>query len=243
MSGPNEEGTGTSTDISLARSRDSSPQLAPVPADEGHRDPQRKESDVDEKEAGHGDSRLAAGSELSREDKQVYSPPVTSILFEQELDGTWTVSLRLLCLIIPSHDADASAVPDHTRKPNYDENAESNTMASEKKSSWKSTAHATAKLLLRGVRDSADVFGPLKFVVRGLCFILENCEIWYSLAHTVTTLTGAPTHERERADDRVVGTAGEGLVRIHSHRRPHLPLTISPTAQRRRQGAHIHARS
>ena len=46
-----------------------------------------------------------------------------------------------------------------------------------KKSDWKSTAFATAKLLLRGVRDSADTFGPLKSVVGGLCFILENCEV------------------------------------------------------------------
>ena len=47
----------------------------------------------------------------------------------------------------------------------------------EKKSNWKSTAPASAKLLLRGVRDSADAFGPLKSVVGGLYFILENCEV------------------------------------------------------------------
>ena len=50
----------------------------------------------------------------------------------------------------------------------------------EKKSTWKSTASATAKLLLRGVRDSSDAFGPLKSVASGLCFILENCEVWPS---------------------------------------------------------------
>ena len=50
----------------------------------------------------------------------------------------------------------------------------------EKKSGWKSTAFATAKLLLRGVRDSADAFGPLKSVAGGLCFVLENCEVWSS---------------------------------------------------------------
>ena len=46
-----------------------------------------------------------------------------------------------------------------------------------KKPDWKSTASATAKLLLLGVRDSADVLGPLKSVAGGLCFILENCEV------------------------------------------------------------------
>ena len=39
------------------------------------------------------------------------------------------------------------------------------------------TASAAAKLLLRGVRDTADAFGPLKSVAGGLCFILENCEV------------------------------------------------------------------
>ena len=46
-----------------------------------------------------------------------------------------------------------------------------------KKSDRRSTAFTTAKLLLRGVRDSADAFGPLKSAVGGLCFILENYEV------------------------------------------------------------------
>ena len=35
-------------------------------------------------------------------------------------------------------------------------------------------AVSSARLLLRGVRDSADGFGPLKSVAAGLCFILKN---------------------------------------------------------------------
>ena len=50
----------------------------------------------------------------------------------------------------------------------------------ERKSNWKTTAPASAKLLLRGVRDSTDAFGPLKSIAGGLCFILENCEVWSS---------------------------------------------------------------
>jgi hypothetical protein len=61
-----------------------------------------------------------------------------------------------------------------------DESAEPSAAADEKKSNWKSTASATAKLLLRGVRDSADAFGPLKAVAGGLCFVLDNCEVWPS---------------------------------------------------------------
>ena len=42
---------------------------------------------------------------------------------------------------------------------------------------WKSVASATAKLFLRGVKESADAFPPLKPVVGGLCFILDNFEV------------------------------------------------------------------
>ena len=78
----------------------------------------------------------------------------------------------------------------------------------ESKSSWKATASASAKLLLRGVRDSADAFGPLKSVAGGLCFILENCEV-RPLPHTLSaTLIGAAAHEGEQTGDRIIGTPG-----------------------------------
>ena len=64
------------------------------------------------------------------------------------------------------------------KKPKADdESVEPSAVPDENKSDWKSTASASAKLLLRGVRDSADAFGPLKAVAGGLCFILENCEV------------------------------------------------------------------
>ena len=58
-----------------------------------------------------------------------------------------------------------------------DEGAGPSAAADESKPGWKSTASSSAKLLLRGVRDSADAFGPLKSVAGSLCFILENCEV------------------------------------------------------------------
>ena len=64
-------------------------------------------------------------------------------------------------------------------EPNADDKSVGPSAApNENKSDRKSTASASAKLLLRGVRDSADAFGPLKSVAGGLCFILENCEVW-----------------------------------------------------------------
>ena len=55
--------------------------------------------------------------------------------------------------------------------------AEPNAAVNENKRDWKSTAYETAKLLLRGVRDSADAFPPLKSAAGGLCFLLDNCEV------------------------------------------------------------------
>lgn len=46
-------------------------------------------------------------------------------------------------------------------------------------SDQKSTAVATAKILLFAVRDTADVFPPLKSVAGGLCSIWENLEVPY----------------------------------------------------------------
>lgn len=58
----------------------------------------------------------------------------------------------------------------------------------DRKSGWRSNVSATAKLLLCGVRDSADAFPPLKSVVGGLCFILENYEVWFAPYATQTVV-------------------------------------------------------
>jgi len=58
-----------------------------------------------------------------------------------------------------------------------DESLQQNIAVDERKSHRKSTASAAAELL-RGVRDSASAFGPLKSIARSLCFILDNFEVW-----------------------------------------------------------------
>jgi len=87
-----------------------------------------------------------------------------------------TTLLVVPSLIVPSANITTSAVPDPVQEIFHPNKNEPNT-AEAGKSNWKSTASATAKLLLRGVNDSADAFGPLKSVAGGLCFILENCEV------------------------------------------------------------------
>ena len=118
-------------------------------------------------------------------------------------------------LTILSGNTDA-VVPDHAPeaiRPSENENTEPSAATNEKKSDWKSTASATAKLILRGVRDSSDAFGPLKSVAGGLCFILENCEVRSSSTYRVAALTPIPAHEGERGNDRVLGTPGQSSFR------------------------------
>jgi len=78
-----------------------------------------------------------------------------------------------------------------------DESVEPSPAVEENKSDWKSTVSVTAKLLLRGVRDSADAFPPLKSVAGGLYFILENCEVWPSSASAVHNAYRCPSGQRQ----------------------------------------------
>ena len=64
-----------------------------------------------------------------------------------------------------------------------DKKIEPSVAQDENKPDWKS---GSAKMLLRGVRDAADAFPPLKSVAGGLCFILENCEVWFPSRPTAT---------------------------------------------------------
>ena len=89
--------------------------------------------------------------------------------------GEQHLSSRSL-LIVPSATMITSTVPDPVQEVLHPNKSEPN-IAEERKSNWKSTASATAKLVLRGVRDSADAFPPLKSVAGGLCYILDNCEV------------------------------------------------------------------
>jgi hypothetical protein len=49
--------------------------------------------------------------------------------------------------------------------------------AHENKSTWKSTAYSTTKLAINMVKESSDVFPPLKSVVGGLSAILQHCDV------------------------------------------------------------------
>jgi hypothetical protein len=117
-----------------------------------------------------------------------------------------------------TENAGASTVPDHVPVTlHHDKSGEPSAATDENKSNWISAASATAKLLLRGVRDSADGFVPLKSVAGGLCFILENCEVWFPSCVCCPTLTGTPANEGEYTRNRVVSSASQSVRRIALH--------------------------
>ena len=122
---------------------------------------------------------------------------------------------RLLQLLFSDHSTDnvgTTTVPDHVPATLHGESGEPSDATGETKSNWRSTAFATAKLLLRGVRESADAFAPLKSVAGGLCFIVENFEVWSPSACTVRRLqvrqqTKANAQEIESLAPRVKALA------------------------------------
>jgi len=84
-----------------------------------------------------------------------------------------------------SRNADHSSFSDRFRsvfkmgqsgRPESSERVDKRT-ASENKSDWKSTTYATTKLAINLVKESSDVFPPLKSVAGGLTAILNHCEV------------------------------------------------------------------
>jgi len=53
------------------------------------------------------------------------------------------------------------------------------------KSDWKHVTSSSAKLFLRTVERVSDSFPPLKAVAAGLCAILDNCEVRFSLVRSI----------------------------------------------------------
>jgi len=125
------------------------------------------------------------------------------------LDGMSTLSyLQLPLMMAISQNRVDTATVTAPNEIHSDGNTQSGA-ADQKKSNWKSTASSTAKLLLRGVRDSADAFGPLKSVAGGLCFILENCEVWLIAYIGMCETYRLPAYKGKWADNRIIGTPSQ----------------------------------
>ena len=211
-SGRNQGDSEVNTDGHQSCSKDESPPPGVperVPAGESENDQEGGEANADGRYLPlHPDVGVAAGSVPGREGGgvdgekigQAYpSPPIPSIAHSGKPDGTRTWLSQLLPLIVPSDDVDTPTVPDRVPEIRSNESVEQSATADNNKSDWKSTTSATAKLLLRGVRDSADAFGPLKSVAGGLCFILDNCEVQpsYRMLHHTHNTYSFPSEQRQ----------------------------------------------
>ena len=56
--------------------------------------------------------------------------------------------------------------------------------AYENKSNWKSTAYASTKLVIDVVKESSDIFTPLKSVAGGLSAVLKHYDVRYAYLAT-----------------------------------------------------------
>ena len=183
--GHDGEGSRAGTDTPQVHSRDRSPQPESVPVGGRDDDGEGKETDVDEKLVGQSHScpepnvdTVVGGGPGPTEVGPLDPSSSTPIMHGAKPESAWTRLFRLLYLIVPSVETEPSAAPDQVPEGvGADKSAEPGPAPSEEQSNWRSTAVAAAKLLLRGVRDSADAFGPLRSVAGGLCFILENYEV------------------------------------------------------------------
>ena len=114
----------------------------------------------------------------------------------------------------PQQEPQVVVGDDHELKRNEidvgDENVGPSVTVDQNRLDWKSTVSSSAKFLLRGVRDSADAFGPLKSVAGGLCFFLENYEVRPPPLPPPTMLTGAQqTKANKQAIESLVPRVGE----------------------------------
>ena len=120
---------------------------------------------------------------------------------------------RLHLIVLPPN-ADTTAVSDPTQSEgehlkSQDRTPEQSAATNENKSksSWKSTAYASAKVVIDVVKESSDAFPPLKSAVGGLAAILKHCDVRsVSLAPSMV-LTIVPANDGQSENDRIVDTS------------------------------------
>ena len=98
----------------------------------------------------------------------------------EEPGSTWITSFQSPCL---TDDVGNPAVPGPAPAPG-------DATVSKNKSDWKHTASSAAKLFLRTVESVSDAFPPLKSTAAGLCFILDNCEVWSTIIRSIPNTYG-----------------------------------------------------
>lgn len=74
---------------------------------------------------------------------------------------------------------------------------------------------SAATLMLRGVKETADAFPPLKAVAGFLCFILDNCEVQH-VSRTMLNpiLTSVLENDGMSPSGRIIDTTGRGAGKV-----------------------------
>ena len=76
------------------------------------------------------------------------------------------------------------------------------------KSNIVSLASSAAKMTLRGVKEAADAFPPLKSATAALCFILDNCEVLSTSRALDNVYLCFLEHDGVSPNDRIVDSPG-----------------------------------
>ena len=161
---------------------------------------------------------MASNPELGVRSPPLPTPgPSTPSL--QEHNGmriVWTRMIPLMTLLprnadSPSTSDPSALVPSEGKREHPGSSGDSTSPGAidKKKPNLKSLASSTAKQVLRGIKESADAFPPLKSVAGFLCFVLDNYEVQCGPHITKSSgLTLVPEHHSIPPNDRVLGTSG-----------------------------------
>lgn len=139
---------------------------------------------------------------LSQSNTGNETTPPPSIFQGGEAESTWT---RLF---------ESPPLTDCAGNPAAPDPVHADGTTSNDKPDWKHTASSAAKLLVRTVERTSDVFPPLKSVAAGLCAILDNCEVRFTIIRSIRDFTPLLANGRQRTDGGIIGIPGRGACRI-----------------------------
>jgi len=143
--------------------------------DRSHRRPKRSRAC---RTASHGINSRSSNWHLRSVDTQALDPSWSGI--QQYVKGFVTdTSSKRTCSRYTAEGSNIVSIPgrDQTALPESSTRAADPRPTPESESDWKSTAYATTKLAINLVKESSDVFPPLKSVAGGLSAILNHCEV------------------------------------------------------------------
>lgn len=187
-----------------------------MPAPGNENDQERREADVNGRVISYshlcsdvgvavwsGSSQDGNSANGKKVERNYPSPSTTLVLHSGTPDSMQTQLFWLLPLIVPPDNVDTSVIPDCVAVvPHPNESARRRAAVDKNNPNRKSNTFTMAKLLLCGVRDSADAFSPLKSIAGGLCFILENYKVQPSSISIVCSAYGCP--QQTEANKQVI---------------------------------------